>query len=69
VVTLFADALPSRYRPGGRDTCAVVLQGEVDGECSIMGIDAQRVIAAWHALPARMRREATNEEPAEEAIT
>lgn len=67
VVTLFADALPSRYRPGGRNTCAVVLQGEVDGERSIMGIDAQRVIAAWRALPPRYH--VANEESVEEAIT
>lgn len=56
VVTLFADALPSRYRPGGRSTCAVVLQGEVAGERSMLGIDAQRVIDAWHALPKSMER-------------
>ena len=56
VVTLFADAIPSRYRPGGRDTCAVVLQGEVDGQLNIMGIDANRVIAAWRQLPPRSKQ-------------
>ncbi|HEY5807452.1 MAG TPA: glycosyltransferase family 9 protein [Povalibacter sp.] len=59
VVTLFADAIPSRYRPGGRNTSAVVLQGEVDGQLSIMGIDAGRVIAAWRTLPQRAHRAET----------
>lgn len=53
VVTLFADADPDRYRPGGSDGSAVVLQGRVEGELNIMGITAERVIEAWHAMPKR----------------
>jgi hypothetical protein len=60
VVTLFADALPSRYRPGGRNACAVVLQGEIDGEKNIMGIDTAQVIAAWRQLPRRTLRRQEN---------
>jgi ADP-heptose:LPS heptosyltransferase len=56
VVTLFADASPLRYRPGGRTTNAVVLQGEVNGELNILGIDAARVIAAWRQIPKRSGR-------------
>ncbi|MFL6618008.1 MAG: glycosyltransferase family 9 protein [Povalibacter sp.] len=53
VVTLFADASPVRYWPGGRDTNAIVLQGEVNGELNMLGIDAERVIAAWRQIPKR----------------
>ena len=58
VVTLFADASPLRYRPGGRHSNAVVLQGEVDGELNILGIDVERVIAEWRQLPKRPSRPA-----------
>lgn len=54
VVTLFADADPVRYRPGGRDTPSVVLQGKVDGQLNILGIDAARVIDAWRQMPQRV---------------
>lgn len=50
VVTLFADASPHRYRPGGRTTRTIVLQGEKDGELSILGIEAGKVITAWRQL-------------------
>ena len=54
VVTLFADADPARYRPGGRDSSSVVLQGHVDDQPNILGIDAARVIAAWREMPKRL---------------
>ncbi len=54
VVTLFADADPARYRPGGRDSSSVVLQGHIDGQPNILGIDAARVIAAWREIPQRV---------------
>ncbi len=57
VVTLFADADPVRYRPGGRDTTSVVLQGEVDGQLNILGIEAARVIAAWRQIRDRIPAE------------
>lgn len=53
VVTLFADADPTRYRPGGRDSSSVVLQGHIGGQPDILGIDASRVIAAWREIPKR----------------
>ena len=65
VVTLFADADPDRYRPGGKNTSAVVLQGQVDGQPNILGIEALRVIAAWRQLPRRAQRH----EPAEVLAT
>jgi heptosyltransferase-2/heptosyltransferase-3 len=56
VVTLFADASPAQYRPGGRTTNALALQGTVDGELNILGIDAPTVIAAWRQIPKRTMR-------------
>ncbi len=56
VVVLFADASPQRYRPGGRNTNATVLQGEVNGELNILGIDVPTVIAAWRQIPKRSSR-------------
>ncbi|HEY6644451.1 glycosyltransferase family 9 protein [Povalibacter sp.] len=62
VVTLFADADPQRYRPGGRNTFAIALQGKVEGQLNILGIDASRVIAAWRQLPKRARRYGAEQE-------
>jgi heptosyltransferase-2/heptosyltransferase-3 len=53
-VVLFGKALPSLYRPCGTAGADVrLLTGELDGEPSMLGIDARSVIAAWCRLALR----------------
>jgi ADP-heptose:LPS heptosyltransferase len=53
-VVLFGKASPSLYRPWGAAGAEVkVLQGEIGGEPSMLGITAQQVIEAWSALRLR----------------
>jgi heptosyltransferase-2/heptosyltransferase-3 len=49
-VALFGTADPVLYRPGGVDTPAIAVTGEVDGERSMMGISVQAVLDAWRGL-------------------
>lgn len=51
-VALFGTSDPSLYRPGGIETPAVVLTGEIDGQKNILGIDVEMVVRAWRALTA-----------------
>jgi heptosyltransferase-2/heptosyltransferase-3 len=54
-VVLFGKALPSLYRPRGTAGADVLLlSGEVDGEPSMLGIDAHSVIAALSRLALRL---------------
>ena len=53
-VVLFGKALPSLYRPcgtAGADVC--LLTGQIDGQPSMLGIDASSVISAWCGLNLR----------------
>jgi heptosyltransferase-3 len=53
-VVLFGKALPSLYRPRGVAHADVqLLQGEIEGEPSMLGIDTRSVIAAWSSLKLR----------------
>jgi len=53
-VVLFGKASTSLYRPWGSAGADVkVLTGQVDGEPSMLGIDARDVMAAWDALELR----------------
>ena len=53
-VVLFGKALPSLYRPCGTAGADVrLLTGQIDGQPSMMGIDADSVIAAWSGLTLR----------------
>lgn len=53
-VVLFGKASTSLYRPWGSAGAPVrVLTGEVDGEPSMLGIDAHAVIEAWDSLALR----------------
>jgi heptosyltransferase-2/heptosyltransferase-3 len=52
-VTLFANADPLQYFPGGIGSAAIVLTGEIDDSPNIMAIEASTVIQAWSRLPAR----------------
>jgi heptosyltransferase-2/heptosyltransferase-3 len=53
-VVLFGKALPSLYRPCGTAGADVrLLTGQIDGQPSMMGIDAHSVIAAWSGLTLR----------------
>jgi heptosyltransferase-2/heptosyltransferase-3 len=53
-VVLFGKALPSLYRPSGTAGADVrLLTGSIDGEASMLGIEASSVIAAWSALKLR----------------
>lgn len=53
-VVLFGKASPSLYRPWGTAGADVrLLTGSIDGEASMLGIDAGSVIAAWSALKLR----------------
>jgi ADP-heptose:LPS heptosyltransferase len=53
-VVLFGKALPSLYRPLGTAGADVqLLTGQIDGEPSMLGIEANSVIAAWSALKLR----------------
>jgi ADP-heptose:LPS heptosyltransferase len=55
-VVLFGKALPSLYRPWGTAGADVqVLCGQVDGEPSMLGIEARSVIGAWSSLKLRAR--------------
>ena len=49
-VTLFGEASPTLYFPGGEGTPATVLTGEIEGRASMMGIQAHAVIDAWMNL-------------------
>ena len=49
-VVLFGQADPVRLRPGGVDTPAAVLTGDVAGCPDILGISAEAVIRAWQEL-------------------
>ncbi len=51
---LFGNASTSLYRPWGTAGADVkVLSGQVDGQASMLGIDADEVMAAWDALTLR----------------
>jgi ADP-heptose:LPS heptosyltransferase len=53
-VVLFGKALPSLYRPWGVAGADVQLvQGEIAGDPTMLGIDADSVIAAWSGLKLR----------------
>lgn len=53
-VVLFGKALPSLYQPRGVAQADVrLLQGEIEGEPSMLGIDTNSVIAAWSRLKLR----------------
>jgi len=53
-VVLFGRALPSLYRPSGTAGADVqLLRGEMEGEPSMLGIDAGSVMAAWSKLKLR----------------
>jgi ADP-heptose:LPS heptosyltransferase len=53
-VVLFGKALPSLYRPWGTAGADVqLLTGQMNGEPSMLGIDASSVIEAWSALRLR----------------
>jgi ADP-heptose:LPS heptosyltransferase len=53
-VVLFGKALPSLYRPCGTAGADVrLLTGQIDGQPSMMGIDARSVIDAWSGLTLR----------------
>jgi heptosyltransferase-2/heptosyltransferase-3 len=53
-VVLFGRALPSLYRPRGIAGADVrLLTGQIDGQQSMLGIDASSVIAAWSGLTLR----------------
>lgn len=52
-VALFGTSDPQLYRPGGVTTPAVTLTGELNGERTMLGIEAQTVIDAWHRLGTR----------------
>ncbi|MET0533129.1 MAG: glycosyltransferase family 9 protein [Steroidobacter sp.] len=52
-VTLFGEASPTQYFPGGERTPTTVLTGESDGRVSMMGIQAHTVIDAWVNLQGR----------------
>jgi heptosyltransferase-2/heptosyltransferase-3 len=55
-VVLFGKALTSLYRPWGTAGADVkVLCGQVDGEPSMLGIEARSVIGAWSNLKLRKR--------------
>jgi len=49
-VALFGVSNPELYRPGGVDTPAVALTGTLEGEPSMLGIGASRVVEAWKQL-------------------
>lgn len=54
LVVLFGKASPTLYRPWGTAGADVkLLRGTVAGEPSMLGIDAQSVIAAWSGLTLR----------------
>jgi ADP-heptose:LPS heptosyltransferase len=53
-VVLFGKALPSLYKPWGAAGADVqLLRGEIDGETTMLGIEAASVIAAWSRLKLR----------------
>jgi heptosyltransferase-2/heptosyltransferase-3 len=53
-VVLFGKALPSLYRPWGTAGADVqLLTGTIDGEPTMLGIEAGSVIAAWSRLKLR----------------
>jgi ADP-heptose:LPS heptosyltransferase len=58
LVTLFGEASPTQYFPGGERTHATLLTGEFEGRISMMGIQAHTVVDAWLNLQGRkvMRR-------------
>ena len=49
-VALFGHIDPWLYRPGGATTPAATLTGRIDGVPNILGIEPERVIAAWLEL-------------------
>jgi heptosyltransferase-2/heptosyltransferase-3 len=53
LVTLFGEASPTQYFPGGEGTHATILTGEIEGRVSMMGIQARAVIDAWMNLQGR----------------
>lgn len=52
-VTLFGEASPTQYFPGGERTHTTVLTGEIEGRIGMMGIQAHTVIDAWMNLQGR----------------
>jgi heptosyltransferase-2/heptosyltransferase-3 len=59
-VALFGTASPVLYRPGGTQTPAVALTGQVEGQQNILGIAPQTVIDSWLALAVPVRIPSTN---------
>jgi glycosyl transferase family 9 (putative heptosyltransferase) len=56
-VVLFGKALPSLYKPWGAAGADVqLLRGEIDGEATMLGIEAASVMAAWSRLELRGAR-------------
>ena len=56
-VVLFGKALPSLYKPWGTAGADVeLLRGEIDGEATMLGIEAATVMAAWSRLELRGAR-------------
>jgi heptosyltransferase-2/heptosyltransferase-3 len=55
-ITLFGEASPTQFFPGGERTHATVLTGEIEGRVSMMGIQAHAVIDAWMNLQGRKFR-------------
>jgi ADP-heptose:LPS heptosyltransferase len=55
-VTLFGQADPQLYRPGGVSTPVIVLTGCVQGAADIRGITPDDVLAAWKKLENRHAR-------------
>jgi ADP-heptose:LPS heptosyltransferase len=49
-VALFGHIDPWLYRPGGATTPAATLTGRIEGVPSILGIEPERVVAAWLEL-------------------
>lgn len=52
-VTLFGEANPKQYFPGGEGSHATVLTGEFEGRTSMMGIESHTVVEAWLNLQRR----------------
>jgi len=50
VVTLFGKAEPRTYLPKGPGRASCAVTGEVDGERTMLGIEASAVIDAWRGL-------------------
>jgi ADP-heptose:LPS heptosyltransferase len=58
-VALFGASDPQLYRPGGVTTPAIALTGELDGQRSMLGIEAATVIESWRSLAIQPRASLT----------